>query len=109
MPKRKKSALEKFFSFKRHRRRFGAKDALDSLVDFDSMKRNLTKAESQKYTHGSENDLLHHLKNLNLNFTKNLNYFIIMPSLMYFCEESTKSRRLLILSEHYGIKNQSFF
>ena len=77
MPKRKKSALEKFFSFKRHRRRFGAKDALGTLVDFDSMKRNLIKAKSQKYTHGSENDLLRHLKNLESEFNEE-------PELLYY-------------------------
>ena len=77
MPKRKKSALEKFFSFKRHRRRFGAKDAFGALVDFDSMKQNLIKAKSQKYTHGSENDLLLHLKNLESEFNEE-------PELLYY-------------------------
>ena len=64
MPKRKKSAFENFFSFKRHRRRAGAKKVLSTVVDFESMKHSLTKSESQKYTHGSDNDLLSHLKNL---------------------------------------------
>ena len=98
MPKRKKSALEKFFSFKRYRRRFGAKDALGTLVDFDSMKRNLIKAKSRKYTHGSENDLLRHLKNLESEFNEEPNYFIIMQNLMFFCEGRLGSSILLALN-----------
>ena len=92
MPKRKKTVFENFFSFKRHRRRFGAKDALDSLVDFESMKQNIIKAESQKYTHGSENDLLRHLKNLESEFHEE-------PELLYY-----HAKLNVLLRREYKIK-----
>ncbi len=77
MPKRKKSVFENFFSFKRHRRRFGAKKAVESLVDFELMKHTLIKPESRKYTHGSDNDLVSHLKNLASEFHEE-------PELLYY-------------------------
>lgn len=77
MPKRKKSAFENFFSLKRHRRRFGASKALDDVIDFESMKKVLTRSESQKFTHGSENDLLSHLHNLASEFHDK-------PELLYY-------------------------
>ena len=77
MPKRKKSAFENFFSFKRHKRRVGAKKALRTVVDFESMKHSLTKAESQKFTHGSDNDLLVHLSNLASEFHEK-------PEMLYY-------------------------
>ena len=92
MPKRKKTIFENFFSFKRHRRRFGAKNALDSAVDFESMKLNLIKAESQNYTHGSDNDLVVHLKNLESEFHKE-------PELLYY-----HAKLNVLLRREYKIK-----
>ena len=77
MPKRKKSAFENLFSFKRHRRRIGANKAIDSAVDFALMKKCLTNSASQQFTHGSDNDLLSHLENLAAEFYEK-------PELLYY-------------------------
>jgi hypothetical protein len=68
MSKRKKSALERLFSFNQHRRRFGAKDLILSDLNFTVMKDTIIDSESQCYTHGSKNDLKHHLNDLRNEF-----------------------------------------
>lgn len=68
MPTRKKFAFERFFSLKQHRRRHGAKKALEAIQDFKSMKQTVIDAESKMYTYGSENDLSQHLENLRKEF-----------------------------------------
>lgn len=68
MPRRKKSAFERFFSFKQHRRRFGASKITAGRADFDRMKLEAVDTESKSFTHGSENDLQAHLNNLRKEF-----------------------------------------
>ena len=68
MPRRKKSAFERFLSFKQHRRRFGASKITAERADFDRMKHEVVDAECKSYTHGSENDLQAHLNNLRKEF-----------------------------------------
>jgi hypothetical protein len=68
MPRRKKSALEHFFSFKQYRRRLGAAKTITSDLDFEAMKRATIDAQSKSYTYGSETDVNHHLENLRCEF-----------------------------------------
>ncbi len=77
MPKRKKSVFENFFSIKRHRRRIGARKAIDSVVNLESMKKSMTKSESLQFTHGSDNDLTKHLDKLAAEFYEK-------PELLYY-------------------------
>jgi len=77
MPKRKKSAFENFFSFKRHRRRLGGNKVIGSDVDFVAMKKRLTKSASQQFTHGSDSDLTTHIENLAAEFYEK-------PELLYY-------------------------
>jgi hypothetical protein len=68
MPRRKKSAFERFFSIKQHRRRLGASKIALGGADFERMKCDFVDTDSQSYTHGSENDLPGHLNNLRKEF-----------------------------------------
>ena len=68
MPRRKKSAFERFFSFKQYRRRFGAPKITVDGTDFERMRLTVVDTESKSYTHGSENDLQEHLNNLRKEF-----------------------------------------
>ena len=68
MPRRKKSAFERFFSFKQYRRRFGASKITVDGADFERMRLTVVDTESKSYTHGSENDLQEHLNNLRKEF-----------------------------------------
>ena len=92
MPKRKKSAIENFFSLKRYWRRVGAKNAVDSVTNFLSMKERLTNAQTPGYTHGSENDLASHLDNL-------ANEFYEQPELLYY-----HAKLNVLLRREYKIK-----
>ena len=72
MPKRKKSNFEKWFSFSRHKRRFGAKKISRQLNDDFSKLRNLKiEGDEIKYTHGSKDNLDEHLINLRSEFIGN--------------------------------------
>lgn len=99
MPKRKKSAFENFFSFKRHRRRIGASKAVDSVVDLGLMKRRQTNSESQQFTHGSDNDLIRHLGNLAAEFHE-------MPELLYY-----HAKLIVLLRREYKVREtfQKFY
>jgi len=68
MPRRQKSAFERFFSLKQYRRRLGAAKIVTGEIDYNRMKRQIVDTESQSYTHGSENDLQDHLNNLRKEF-----------------------------------------
>ena len=68
MTKRKKSTFESFFSFKQHRRRFGASKIKYSDLDFEAMESTFIDAECKSYMHGSKNNLNHHLNDLRKEF-----------------------------------------
>lgn len=66
---REKSKLEKLFSFKRYKRRFGAKE-LSSMIstDFDSQINNIISVDEKVYTHGSSDNIEEHFKVLKNEF-----------------------------------------
>ena len=68
--KRDKSKFEKWFSFSRHKRRYGAK-ALSSLIsiDFKSQKNKIILGDEAIFTHGSANDIQSHFKDLKFEFS----------------------------------------
>ena len=69
MPKRKKSALENFFSWKRHKRRIGAKGVVAQHdLDFSSMKHQVIDEGEVSYTHGSATSVQEHFANLRREF-----------------------------------------
>jgi len=68
--KRKKSKFEKWFSFSRHQRRFGASKAVGKMSENDllAMKNTLIDEVSLQYTHGSEVSIEAHIENLKKEF-----------------------------------------
>lgn len=68
---RKKSRLERFFSFNQHRKRFGAKKVTSQLqtVDFEKLKNTIIQGQTVGYTHGSSKDLATHFADLKQEFT----------------------------------------
>lgn len=69
MPKRKKTALENFFSWKRHKRRMGAKGVIDEQeLDFTAMKQQVIDEGEVSYTHGSATSVEEHFVNLRKEF-----------------------------------------
>tara|TARA_B110000008_G_scaffold142833_1_gene144510 strand:+ start:1470 stop:2204 length:735 start_codon:yes stop_codon:yes gene_type:complete len=61
---RKKTKIEKFFSFNQHRRRFDAPNSVGETQDIVSLKNTLIPGKKKVYTHGSSKNLKEHLKNL---------------------------------------------
>lgn len=70
MPPRQKSKLERWFSFSRHQRRFGADQVTQALdgQDIDSMKSTLIAGNETVYTFGSAKDLQTHIEDLRQEF-----------------------------------------
>jgi len=67
---RDKSKLEKWFSFSRHKRRFGAKK-LSGLIstDFSQQRKIVIDGDTIRYTHGSSHDLDEHFEALKHEFS----------------------------------------
>ena len=67
--KRNKTKLEKWFSFSRHKRRFGSKVLSEQLSeDFDFIKNKIISGNNLVYTHGSHNDIKAHFSALKQEF-----------------------------------------
>jgi hypothetical protein len=67
--RRKKSRLERWFSFSQHRRRDDAKELSDQIsADFARQKQISIDGEETRYTHGSSNDLDEHFEELKAEF-----------------------------------------
>ncbi len=68
MPARKKSAIERFFSIKHHRRLFGVSKTFANDCDLETMKHAIIDTKFKCYTFGSKNDLNQHLSDLRKEF-----------------------------------------
>jgi hypothetical protein len=70
MSLRRKTRIEKWFSFSRHRRRFGARALASDLlgVDVETLKRTLVSGDEVEYASGSLPDLQAHLQRLRREF-----------------------------------------
>tara|TARA_B110000879_G_C11104573_1_gene484680 strand:+ start:301 stop:1050 length:750 start_codon:yes stop_codon:yes gene_type:complete len=68
--KRKKSKFEKWFSFSRHKRRFGASNVVEDMNGNDllAMENTLIDEAELQYTHGSEVSIEAHIDNLKKEF-----------------------------------------
>ena len=69
MLRRNKTKFEKWFSFSRHKRRFGAKELSSQIsTDFSKQKQTIITGDKIKYTHGSFHDLKEHIHALRYEF-----------------------------------------
>ena len=78
MSRRRKTRIEKWFSFNRYRRRFGARALAADLLgdDIEALKRSIVSGEEAEYAYGSLPDLQAHLQRLRREF-------IGQPELIY--------------------------
>ena len=78
---RKKTKFEKWFSFSRHKRRFGAEKVVINMNDKDllSLKKTIIDKEDLQYTHGSEVSIEEHIENKKKNLSVSQNYVITTP------------------------------
>ncbi len=79
MPPRKKSKFEQWFSFSRHKRRFGADKVYQTLANrnIEQLKTTIIQGDTITYTYGSATDLNEHIQNLKQEFIgqPELNHF----------------------------------
>ena len=68
--KRKKSKFEKFFSFSRHKRRFGASKVMKAQFDENiyKLKETIIEGKDINFTHGSDVSITKHIENLKEEF-----------------------------------------
>ena len=68
--KRKKTKLERFFSYSRYKRRFGASNAMKTMFSLstDELKEKTIQGDEIEYTHGSVVDIVSHIENLKREF-----------------------------------------
>ena len=97
MAPRKKTKLEKFFSFNQHRRRFGAPSPVNETQGITSLKSTIIPGQKKVYTHGSSKNLKEHLKSLR-------DEFIGDPELCYVvAKKIVLIRRESKVSENFPI------
>ena len=95
MAPRKKTKLEKFFSFNQHRRRFGAPSPVNETQGITSLKSIIIPGQKKVYTHGSSKNLKEHLKSLR-------DEFIGDPELCYVvAKKNVLIRRESKVSENF--------
>ena len=79
MPARQKSKFEQWFSFSRHKRRFGADKVYQTLANgnIEQLKTTIIQGDTITYTYGSATDLNEHIQNLKQEFIgqPELNHF----------------------------------
>jgi hypothetical protein len=70
MGRRDKNRFEKWFSFSRHKRRFGAQQLSDQILeDFQVQKKNIIEGDDVIYTYGSEHKIENHFDDLRKEFS----------------------------------------
>jgi len=77
MVKRRKTKLEKLFSFNQHKKRFGVKAIQSELEDVEELKEKIISGEALTYTHGSDKNVQVHIKALRSEFSD-------QPELLYY-------------------------
>ncbi|WP_028735651.1 hypothetical protein [Ciceribacter selenitireducens] len=65
---RKKSSFEKFFSFSRHRKRWGGGKFAVALTDYEPLKTRLVENTDKDWRKGHQEDIAEHIANLRVEF-----------------------------------------
>ncbi|MCL6707056.1 hypothetical protein M8R20_08595 [Pseudomonas sp. R2.Fl] len=65
---RKKSSFEKFFSFSRHRKRWGGGKFATALTDYEPLKTRLVEDTDKVWRKGHQEDIADHIANLRVEF-----------------------------------------
>ena len=92
--KRDKTKFEKWFSFSRHKRRFGAKILSNQIsIDFSSQKNKIIAGNGKQYTHGSTSNIEEHFLALK-------NEFIGSSELCY-----THAKIIVLIRREFEVNN----
>ncbi len=110
--RREKTKFEKWFSFSRHKRRFGAKNISSSLVstDFKSQRKQIIPGDKDKavYTYGSTPDLNEHLANLRKEFAGQSELCYTHAKLLVLIRREFETEKHFKIFEQLWQKEKSF-
>ena len=110
MAPRKKTKLEKFFSFNQHRRRFGAPSPVNETQDITSLKSIIIPGQKKVYTHGSSKNLKEHLKSLRDEFIGDPELcYVVAKKIVLIRRESKVSENFQSLEKLLKKENEFLF
>ena len=110
MAPRKKTKLEKFFSFNQHRRRFGAPSPVNETQDITSLKSTIIPGQKKVYTHGSSKNLKEHLKSLRDEFIGDPELcYVVAKKIVLIRRESKVSENFQSLEKLLKKENEFLF
>ena len=110
MAPRKKTKLEKFFSFNQHRRRFGAPSPLNEPQGITSLKSTIIPGQKKVYTHGSSKNLKEHLKSLRDEFIGDPELcYVVAKKIVLIRRESKVSENFQSLEKLLKKENEFLF
>lgn len=99
--KRKKTKFEKWFSFSRHQRRFGAEKVMSNMREEDlwALKKEIIKDGDFQYTFGSEVSIEAHIENLKKEFVGQSELCHYHASLLVFIRRDIEAEKNFALLE----------
>jgi hypothetical protein len=107
---RKKTKLEKFFSFNQHRRRFGAPKSVIETQGITSLKSTIIPGQKKVYTHGSSKNLKEHLKSLRDEFIGDPELcYVVAKKIVLIRRESKVSENFQSLEKLLKKENEFLF
>ena len=110
MAPRKKTKLEKFFSFNQHRRRFGAPSPVNETQGIASLKSTIIPGQKKVYTHGSSKNLKEHLKSLRDEFIGDPELcYVVAKKIVLIRRESKVSENFQSLEKLLKKENEFLF
>ena len=110
MAPRKKTKLEKFFSFNQHRRRFGAPSPVNETLGITSLKNTIIPGQKKVYTHGSSKNLKEHLKSLRDEFIGDPELcYVVAMKIVLIRRESKVSENFQSLEKLLKKENEFLF
>ena len=110
MAPRKKTKLEKFFSFNQHRRRFGAPKSVNETQGITSLKSTIIPGQKKVYTHGSSKNLKEHLKSLRDEFIGDPELcYVVAKKIVLIRRESKVSENFQSLEKLLKKENEFLF
>ena len=110
MAPRKKTKLEKFFSFNQHRRRFGAPSPVNETQGITSLKSTIIPGQKKVYTHGSSKNLKEHLKSLRDEFIGDPELcYVVAKKIVLIRRESKVSENFQSLENLLKKENEFLF
>lgn len=94
---RKKSSLEKFFSFSRHRKRWGGSKFAKAATDYETLKTSLVETTDKQWQKGHQEDIADHIANLRVEFAGKAELLFEHAKLIVLIRREYKAKEMYAL------------